>query len=129
MSHVFGTIQNCPAFGDGVDDILQLHTHSLRLYHQLLNFPMQKTFTISRTGLGKLCNYRSDAWMYFEPLLSNKKLNDFVSGVGMDFQFCRQGANRRKHLARLVLTTDKCFLRGKNDLIKYRLTRAKLETK
>ena len=53
-------------------------------------------------------------------------LNHFVCRIGMNLQFGRQCADRRKWLPRNKLAANKCFLGGEHQLLKDRFSRLKL---
>lgn len=102
---------------DGILKAVDVDAQALRLDNKLLDFVLKE---LGFFGFGRGREFgddRSGTGTDFEKSGGDKAGDDFVCGVGVDFEFAAEGANRGKIVARTELTGDDSLSGGVDNLL------------
>ena len=103
--------------GDGIMKAADVDAQALRFDNKLLDFVLEE---VSFFGFGRGREFgddRSRTGTDFKKSGGDKAGDYFVCGVGVDFEFAAEGANRRKVVARTELTGDDSLCGGVDNLL------------
>lgn len=92
--------------GDGFLNVLQVDTETLGFNNKLFEFVTEQIGFFRARGGGTNGDNWSGATANFEESGVDETGNDFVSRVGIDFEFAAESADRRKLVARAELAGD-----------------------
>lgn len=102
---------------DGIEDLIKIKTDAFRFHDQLIDLIVQQAFLIAGAGARQFGHDGSDSGPDLEIPLVNQMLDDFMRGIGVNFEIGGERANGRKGLPGLKLAADKGFGGGEDHLI------------
>jgi hypothetical protein len=113
--------------GDGVKNVIQVDAETFGFHNELLEFVLEEIGFFGFSRGGALGDKRSGTRMDLEKSGVDEARDDLVSGVGIDFEFATEDADRRKIVAGTELAGDDGFRGSVDDLLVKRRARSKVD--
>ena len=103
--------------GNGGEHVIGSNAEFLSFHHELFDFLAEQLRALGIPGFGQSGDDSADSGLWFKQAGGDESSDDFVGGVGVDFQFTAKHTDGGKGIAGAYLAGYDRFLRGVNDLL------------
>jgi hypothetical protein len=110
-------VETAPVSGEGVGDVVEAHAEAFGFDDELFEFTVEEQGTLGRGGLARKGDDGAGAGENFEEAFVEELRDDFVGGVGIDFEFGAEGTDGGEWVAGAELSGDQGAFRGVDDLL------------